>query len=577
MRFGVKVFLFGVLAGGLVCVPRAFSQGESQQTPSSQQPDQNDKKAAKQAAKQRSKRDKDLFNELDSQYKKWLNEDVVYIISPEERSAFLHLQTNEEREQFIEQFWLRRSSNPDLPENDFKEEHYRRIAYANEHYASGIPGWKTDRGRMYIMWGPADEVESHPTGGTYDRPMEEGGGSTTTYPWETWRWRYLEGIGENIILEFVDPSGSGEYRLTMDPSEKDALLHVPGAGLSLMESMGMASKTDRFTRADGTNLPKSMGGEPASMNEFNRLELYAKVNKPPEVKFKDLEAVVTSRIVRDQVHFNWRTDYLKVTNDTVLVPVTVQIPNSQLSFQAKEGIHSAMLNIFGRVSTLTGRVVQTFEDSVSRDFPDSLYQQSLKLQSIYQKAVPLRPGLYRLDLVIKDVQSGNIGVVNSRLQVPRFDDDKLDTSSLILADGNKLEHVPSKQIGTGQFVLGSTKVVPRLEADFTTAERLGIYMQIYNLKPDDKTHKSSATFQYTVKKGKDQVMQFKETSADMKQTGDQVTIERLLPLATLTPGKYSLEVIATDALSNQTILRTAEFTVRPPAETKTAANVAPGR
>ncbi len=515
------------------------------------------------------------LKELDSAYKQWLTEDVTYIISPDERNAFLQLDTNEEREQFIEQFWLRRSSNPDLPENDFKEEHYRRIAYANEHFASGIPGWKTDRGRMYIMWGPADEVESHPTGGTYDRPMEEGGGSTSTYPWETWRWRYLEGIGENIILEFVDPSGSGEYHLTMDPSEKDALLHVPGAGLSLMESMGMASKTDRFTRSDGTNLPKSMGGEPASMNEFSRLELYAKVNKPPEVKFKDLEAVVTSRIVRDQLHFNWRTDYLKVTNDTVLVPVTIQIPNSQLSFQSKDGIHSATMNIFIRVSTLTGRIVQTQEDPVSRDFPDSLYQQSLKLQSIYQKAIPLRPGLYRLDLVIKDVQSGNIGVVNSRLQVPRYEDEKLEASSLILAD--QIEHVPAKQINTGQFVLGSSKVRPRLEADFTTADKLGIYLQVYNLTPDEKSHKSNATFKYTVKKGKDQVMQFKETSEEMKQTGNQVTIERLLPLATLAPGKYSLEVNATDTLSNQTISRSAEFTVKTPAETKTAANATPGR
>jgi GWxTD domain-containing protein len=517
------------------------------------------------------------LKELDSAYRQWLSEDVTYIISPEERNAFLQLDTNEEREQFIEQFWLRRSSNPDLPENDFKEEHYRRIAYANEHFASGIPGWKTDRGRMYIMWGPADEVESHPTGGTYDRPMEEGGGSTSTYPWETWRWRYLEGIGENIILEFVDPSGSGEYHLTMDPSEKDALLHVPGAGLSLMESMGMASKTDRFTRSDGTNLPRSMGGEPASMNEFNRLELYAKVNKPPEVKFKDLEAVVTSRIVRDQVHFNWRTDFLKVTNDTVLVPVTIQIPNSQLTFQSKEGIHSATMNIFGRVSTLTGRVVQTFEDPVSRDFPDSLFQQSLKLQSIYQKAIPLRPGLYRLDLVIKDVQSGNIGVINSRLAVPRYEDDKLESSSLILAD--QIEHVPAKQIGSGQFVLGSSKVRPRLEADFTTADKLGIYMQVYNLKPDDKTHKSSATFQYTVKKGKEPVpgMQFNETSEQMKQTGDQVTIERLLPLSTLVPGKYTLEINATDTLSNQTISRTADFTVKTAPEPKMAAQAAPGR
>jgi len=518
------------------------------------------------------------LKELDAQYKQWLNEDVVYIIAPEERTAFLQLSTSEEREQFIEQFWLRRSGNPDLPENDFKEEHYRRIAYANEHFASGIPGWKTDRGRTYIIWGPADEVDSHPTGGTYDRPMNEGGGSTSTYPWEMWRYRYLEGIGNNVEIEFVDPSGSGEYHMTMDPSEKDALLHVPGAGLSLMESMGMASKADRFTRSDGTHMPRTMGGEPASMNEFNRLEQFAKVQQAPAVKFKDLEALVTSRIVRDQVHFAWRTDFLKVTNDTVLVPVTVQVPNSQLSFQSKDGVHSATLNVFGRVSTLTGRVVQTFEEAVSRDFPDSLFQQSVKLQSIYQKAVPLRPGLYRLDLVIKDVHSGNVGVVNSRLQVPRYEDEKLEASSLILAD--QIEHVPAKQIGAGQFVLGSSKVRPRLEGDFTTSDKLGIYMQVYNLKPDDKTHKSDATFSYTVKKGDQQVMQFKETSGDMKQTGDQVTIERLLPLGTLTPGKYTLEVSARDALANQTISRSADFTVKPPSAvpTKTAAaNTAPGR
>jgi GWxTD domain-containing protein len=531
---------------------------------------------SKEQRKEQKQKARKTLKELDSQYKQWLNEDVVYIISPEERNAFLQLDTNEEREQFIEQFWLRRSSNPDLPDNDFKEEHYRRIAYANEHYASGIPGWKTDRGRTYIMWGPADEVDSHPTGGTYDRPMEEGGGSTTTYAWEKWRYRYLEGIGENVELEFVDPSGSGEYHLTMDPSEKDALLHVPGAGLSLLESMGMASKTDRFTRSDGTNLPTALGGTPASMDEFSRLELYAKIQKPPEVKFKDLEAIVTARIVRDQLKFNWRTDFLKVTNDTVLVPITIQVSNGQLSFQAKDGIHSATLNIFGRISTLTGRVVQTFEDPVAKDFPDSLFQRSLKLQSIYQKAVPLRPGLYRLDIVVKDVQSGNVGVINTRLAVPRYADDKLDASTLILAD--QLEHVPAKQIGTGQFVLGSTKVRPRIENDFTTTDRLGIYLQVYNLKPDEKTHKSNATFQYTVKKGAQQVLQFKETSAEMKQTGDQVTIERWLPLATLVPGKYTLEIDATDGISNQSISKSAEFTVRGPQEpTKAAANTVPGR
>ncbi|MGB2676617.1 MAG: GWxTD domain-containing protein [Candidatus Acidiferrum sp.] len=553
-----------------LALPVCAQQVQQPQDPGAQLPPANQKLSKEQKQKM-----KKTLKELEGPYRTWLNEDVIYIISPEERSAFLQLETNEEREQFIEQFWLRRSSNPDLPDNDFKEEHYRRIAYANEHFASGIPGWKTDRGRIYIIWGKPDEIEAHPTGGTYDRPEDEGGGSTTTYPWETWRYRYLEGIQENVILEFVDPTGSGEYHLTMDPSEKDALLHVPNAGLSDLESMGLASKADRFSRSDGTYLPTTMGGTPSSLNEFTRLELYAKVQRPPEVKYKDLEALVTSRMVRDQLHFTYRTDFMKVTSDTVLVPVTVQIPNHQLQFKSKDGVHSASMNIFGRVSTLTGRTVQTFEDSVSKDFPDSLFQQSVKLSSIYQKALPLRPGLYRLDLVIKDVESGNVGVVNARLAVPRYEDEKLDASTLILAD--QIEHVPAKQVGTGQFVLGSSKVRPRLDGDFTNADKLGIYLQVYNLKPDEKTHKSNATFVYTVKKGNQQVMQFKETSEEMKQTGDQVTIERLLPLATLAPGKYTLEVSATDASSQSSISRSADFSIRNPLEPKTAANATPGR
>jgi GWxTD domain-containing protein len=525
--------------------------------------------------KEQKQKMKKTLKELDTPYRKWLDEDVVYIITPDERKAFLQLETNEEREQFIEQFWLRRSTNPDLPDNDFKEEHYRRIAYANEHFASGIPGWKTDRGRIYIIWGPPDEIESHPTGGTWDRPMDQGGGSTTTYPWETWRYRYLEGIQENVILEFVDPSSTGEYHLTMDPSEKDALLHVPGAGLSLLEQMGLSSKACRFTRSDGTNMPASMGGTPASLDEFNRLELYAKVQRPPEVKYKDLEAIVTSRMVRDSLKFQYRTDFMKVTSDTVLVPISVQIPNNQLSFKAKEGVHSAEINIFGRVSTPSDKIIQTFEDSVSKDYPDSLFALASKQMSIYQKALPLRPGLYRLDLVIKDVSSGNVGAINTRLAVPRYEDDKLEASSLILAD--QIEHVPAKQIGTGQFVLGSSKVRPKLDAAFSPSEKMGIYLQVYNLKPDDKTHKSDATFVYTVKQGDRQVMQFKETSAELKQTGDQVTIERLLPLATLTPGKYTLEVSATDKLAQTTISRSADFSIKAPIDQKAAANVSPGR
>src|SRR6202050_2085895 len=312
-----RVFLIGILAATFGSVQLAYAQGESQ----NQQSPPADQNSAKKSAKQKSKSDKELRKELDSQYRKWLDEDVVYIISPEERSAFLHLATNEEREQFIEQFWQRRNPDPDSADNTFKEEHYRRIAYTNEHFSSGIPGWKTDRGRIYIMWGAPDEIESHPSGGSYERPSEEGGGETSTYPFEDWRYRYLEGIGENVEIEFVDPTMSGEYKLTMDPSEKDALLYVPGAGLTQMESMGMSSKTSRFNNTDGTHDAAPIGMAPESANEFSRLELYAKIQQAPPVKFKDLEAVVTSRLVRDQVKFDYRFYFLRITSDTVLVPI----------------------------------------------------------------------------------------------------------------------------------------------------------------------------------------------------------------------------------------------------------------
>src|ERR1700733_3612328 len=284
--------LSGVAAMGLagVCLlaaPQAAQQPtQADSTPAAAS---RDTVAKPMTAKQKKKQEDKLRKELETPYRKWLNEDVAYIITDEERKAFKRLSTDDERETFIEDFWLRRDPTPDTEENEYKEEHYRRIAYANEHYASGIPGWKTDRGKIYIMYGPADEVESHPSGGSYERPIEEGGGETSTYPFEKWRYRYIEGIGSDINIEFVDTTMSGEYHMTMDPSEKDALLYVPGAGLTLNEQMGLSTKTDRFNRTDGTHLGTGTQPLPESMNEFSRLEQFAKVFKPPPIKYKDLE------------------------------------------------------------------------------------------------------------------------------------------------------------------------------------------------------------------------------------------------------------------------------------------------
>ena len=519
--------------------------------------------------KQKKQQKKALKTELTKQYKKWLDEDVVWIISDEERAAFKQLSNDEERDQFIEAFWQRRDPTPDTEENEYKEEHYQRIAYANEHFAAGIPGWKSDRGRIYIMYGKADEVEAHPSGGSYERPMEEGGGETSTFPFEQWRYRYLEGIGQEVIIEFVDTCMCGDYHMTMDRSEKDALLYTPNAGLTMWEQMGMASKASRFTGGGLERLGTGPMSTSQSTKEFDRLEQFAKLQAPPPVKFKDLEEIVNTKMIVNLMPFDVRADFVKVTGDTVLVPVTVQMKNRDITFVNKDGVQRGTVNIFGRVTTLTGRVVQTFEDTVQVDVPAELLPRTAENSSVYWKALPLRPGRYKFDVAVKDVNGDRKGSWSRGVVVPDFSDDKLATSTLIVAD--QMESVPSKNVGTGSFVIGTTKVRPRVApsngkpATFKKDkdQKLNFWMQVYNLGVDEKTHKPSATFEYQITNvaTKKSVVQKLESTDQMSNVGEQVTLQKTIAAANLQPGVYKIEIKVNDNISKQTADPSATFAV----------------
>jgi GWxTD domain-containing protein len=513
---------------------------------------------------------KALRQELKGSYKTWLEQDVRWIITDQEMQAFKSLGNDEERDQFIENFWLRRNPNPDSPENEYREEHYARIAYANEHFAAGKPGWKTDRGHIYISYGKPDSIDSHPSGGSYERPMEEGGGNTSTYPFEVWHYRYLQGIGDNIDIEFVDSCMCGDYHMTIDRSEKDALKHVPGAGLTLNEEQGQSSKADRFS---GGGLEQLGSGPMSSQNQskqFDRLNTFAKLMAPPEIKFKDLESyMVSSKILTGPPFlFDVRTDYVKVTNDTVIVPVTLQIRNKDITFNNKDGVATGTVNILGRVSDLNHRAVQTFEETVTVQEPSELLGQAQNRASVYWKALPLRPGLYKIDIVIKDVNNpDHIGTWRRSINVPKYDDDKLAASSLILAD--QMERVPSKDIGAGNFVIGNTRIRPRVPSGVATpvtfhrAQNLNFWMQVYNLGIDEKSKQNSATIEYDVVNltTNETILQTQELTAKTNPNADQVTLERTMPLASLQPGKYQITIKVNDGITKQQIAESAPFVV----------------
>jgi GWxTD domain-containing protein len=518
--------------------------------------------------KQRKANAKALRQELSKTYRKWLDEDVRWIITDEEKSAFMQLSNDEERDQFIEAFWQRRDPTPDTEENEFKEEHYRRIAYANEHYAAGIPGWKSDRGRTYIVFGPADEIDSHPSGGSYERPMEEGGGETSTFPFETWRYRYLEGIGQEVMIEFVDTCMCGDYHMTMDRSEKDALKYTPNAGLTLYEQMGMSSKASRFTNGGIEQLGSSPFNNDQQTKQFDRLEQFAKLQAAPAIKFKDLEEVVRHKITVNLMPFDVRADFVKVTSDTVLVPVTIQIKNRDVTFQNKDGVERGTVNIFGRVTTLTGKIVQTFEDTVQVDVPVELLPKTAENASVYWKALPLRisQNRYRLDIVVKDVNGDRTGTWSHAIQIPDFSEDKLSSSTLIIAD--QMEQVATKNVGTGNFVIGTTKVRPRVAPSdgkpisFKRNQKLNFWMQVYNLSVDEKTHKPSATIEYNVTDANNKaVIHTVESTDTMGNVGEQVTLQKTLSAANLPAGLYKIEIKVNDNLSKQTVDPTATFAV----------------
>ena len=569
------VFIFALSFSSARLAAGASADGQS--TPDKSQVDQksapatdnssNDPLKRQLTEKQKKQNAKSLKRELETPYKKWLDQDVRWIITDDERKTFMQLSNNEERDQFIEAFWQRRNPNPDSEDNEFKDEHYRRIEYANEHFPAGKPGWMTDRGRIYIVYGPADEIESHPSGGTYERPMDEGGGETSTYPFEQWRYRYIEGIGQEVIIEFVDTCMCGDFHMTMDRSEKDALKYVPNAGLTLYEQMGMSSKANRFQGSGLEQLGAGPMSTDAQTKQFDRLEQFAKLNQAPAVKFKDLEEVVSHKISYNSMPFDVRTDFVKITSDTVLVPVTVQLKNRDITFTNKDGVQHGVVNIFGRLTTLSGKVAQTFEDTVVADVPAELLPREVENSKIYWKAVPLRPGRYRLDLVIKDVNGDRMGTWSRSIIVPDFADDKLASSSLILSDD--VEPVPSKSVGTGMFVIGTTKVRPRVAPSdgkpmsFKRGQKVNFWMQVYNLSLDEKTHKPSATFEYDIVNAatNKEVVHAVDSSEKMGNVGEQVTLQKTVQAANLDPGVYRIQIKVNDNISKQTLGPSATFAV----------------
>ncbi len=517
------------------------------------------------SAKKPVKKKARLGGDTADHYKKWMDEDVVWIISDEEKSTFKALSNDEERENFIEQFWARRNPDPRSADNAFKEEHYRRIAYANQHFASGVAGWRTDRGRIYIMFGKPDELETHASGGAYDRPYNEGGGQTTTYPFEKWWYRHIDGVGDDIEIEFVDRSMSGEYKMAMLPDEKDALINIPDMGLTVAEEMGFRDKRDRAYFNPGTwNDPHAPHYGSAKDMPFARMERYFNLQKPPKIKFDDLKGMVTTHVIYTTLPYDYRVDYIKLSSDRVLVPITVELNNKDLEFKKQLDFNQATINVYGCITNLTGRIMQEFEDVIGVEYLDQYFEYGKTRRSEYQHIVSLPPGQrYKLELVLKDVNSKSAGTATVGLNVPKYEEGQLQTSSIILA--NSVTPAPANADQFDRYVIGDMKILPNVKSEYVAGYNLIPYMQIYNMDVDQTTQNPSLDVTFTIKSGDKVVEEIKGSASNSEQFfyGTRVVLVGKIPLKQqIGPGKYTLQISVRDNISGRSVTTSAIFKVK---------------
>ncbi|MEP6947368.1 MAG: GWxTD domain-containing protein [Acidobacteriota bacterium] len=478
--------------------------------------------------------------EPDTAFKRWLNQDAVYIITPSERKAFELLKTDQERENFIDTFWRIRDPDPETEVNEYREAYYERMAYVNEHFSSGIPGWKTDRGRIYLMWGKPDSIESHPSGGSYDRPSYEGGGSTTTYPFETWFYRHMDGPGDGVEIEFVDPTGTGEYRLARSPDEKNAL----AAGSGLGRTTDRSGDSSGYQRQQDTPL--------AWIARLSRLD------SPPTAKFTDLFRVSTDGPVIDNAPLSAdvRVDFFKQSDERVITAFTIQADNKDLTFDTTGGVAKATMNVFGRITAVSNKRGGIFEDSVASTSTVPELTDARSRRSIYQKTVALPPGIYKIEVIVRDLVSGNRGYVSVGFTVPKYDAETLSASSLILA--STLRSSTASDTGT-QFVIGETKVVPNLGGVYQQGQDIGIYLQVYNTQVDQTTLRPAVDVDYVLTKDGKEVRRQAEDWKGLSDSGQRLTLAKILSSNGLVPGEYQVKVLIHDRVRDTTIESKGNF------------------
>jgi GWxTD domain-containing protein len=472
-------------------------------------------------------------DDLSARFKKWLNEEVVYIIAPMEKEVFLKLRTDRERELFIEAFWKHRDPTPGTPQNEFKTEHYRRLNYVNHFLGRGTPkpGWKTDQGRMYIILGEPNDIERFE-------------GKSTTYPVEIWFYQGKTELGlpPGFNLVFFRKGGIGEFKLysPLQDGPQALMTAYYGDTVDYLEAYRQLSQLEpQLARVSLSLIPGEQSGQYMRPSLSSDL-LIQKVETVPVRQVKERYAQKFLEY-KDKVEVEYSANYM--TSDSLvrvirdpsgIYFVHYAIEPERLSVNQYKNKYTTNLKLNGTVSDSEGQNIYQFEKEFPLEFDEEQMIGASHRPLSIQDMFPLIPGNYKLSVLVKNEVSKEFTSLERDLLIPQ-DQTYLQMSSLIL--GFKMEEQEGGQRRLKPFQMGRYRIDFQANRVFLAQDDLVVAFQIFGL---NRQLKEKTELKFTFIKNNEIFRSFSKKTSEYKELQNFVEI---FPLKEFLPAHYRLQVI----------------------------------
>lgn len=453
--------------------------------------------------------------------KQWLEEVVLYIITPEEKEVFKNLPNEVERGKFIENFWRIRDPNPATAENEFKAEYYKRIAMANKFLtSSATPGWRTDRGRIYILLGPPNEIhQDFSPSGSFAASS-----NVTNTAREVWTYMGLPGkkLPYTLDFTFVDRWGTGDYVLMGEVPYDLSSMHF----------------------------------------QFDYMENLAEVTKTPYENLKELQGIITTQVTYDLIPLKYSLFYWKGAERETYMPLVIKIPYANLPNKEIEGKHYFSLTLLINISNKLGQIIHQRSKDINFNYTqaelDALSEKDFQIQTF----LSLEPESYKIHLLALDNFSGKIGTLHQEISVPEFEENELAMSDIILS------HKPyetERKVPTGKRD-SLERIFSEVNETFSPDQELNICFEVYNLALDPERGRNDFSIEYFFFQNKDLIVHI-SPSRSSPTSQNNCRVRNSFQLRNFKPGIYRLQVKVIDRISGKSADRDTGFIIQTSSQT----------